>query len=35
MLGGEGIAVQCDETAICNGHIISDPSHTNDERPNL
>ncbi|KCZ77807.1 hypothetical protein H311_01176 [Anncaliia algerae PRA109] len=35
MLGGKGIAVQCDETAICNGRIISDTSHTNDEKPNI
>lgn len=30
-IGGEGIEVQLDETAICNGRIITDPSNTLDE----
>ncbi|KCZ80228.1 hypothetical protein H312_02378 [Anncaliia algerae PRA339] len=33
-LGGPGISVQCDETAICNGRIITDPTHKIDETPN-
>lgn len=32
-LGGYNIAVQCDETAICDGMIISDPTHTVDNNP--
>ncbi|KCZ79187.1 hypothetical protein H312_03427 [Anncaliia algerae PRA339] len=33
-LGGCGVSVQCDETAICNGSLIIDPTHTQDDKPN-
>ncbi|KKO73750.1 hypothetical protein AAJ76_2580001399 [Vairimorpha ceranae] len=34
-MGGEGIGVQFDETAICNGELISNPSSTPDNKPNV
>ena len=34
-IGGEGIRVQLDETAICNGELISNPSSTLDNKPNV
>ncbi|KAF9761129.1 hypothetical protein NGRA_2836 [Nosema granulosis] len=35
MIGGEGIKVQFEETAICNGVIISDSSNAYDEIPGI
>ncbi len=35
MLGGNGVAVQVDETAICRGRIISDPTSCYDNIPNV
>ena len=32
-MGGEGIGVQFDETAICNGELIPNPSSTLDNKP--
>ena len=32
-IGGEGIGVQFDETAICNGELIPNPSSTLDNKP--
>jgi transposase-like protein len=34
MLGGEGVALQVDETAICRGMIITNPTTTQDNIPN-
>lgn len=34
-IGGEGVRVQIDETAICNGLVISDPSNSLDNLPNI
>ncbi|KAG0435235.1 hypothetical protein DMUE_4820 [Dictyocoela muelleri] len=34
VLGGENVRVQFDETAICDGQIIKDPSNTEDESNN-
>ena len=34
-IGGEGIGVQFDETAICNGELIPNPSSTLDNKPNI
>ncbi|EEQ81727.1 hypothetical protein NCER_101727 [Vairimorpha ceranae BRL01] len=34
-IGGEGIGVQFDETAICNGELIPNPSSTIDNKPNI
>ena len=34
-IGGEGIGVQFDETAICNGELIPNPSSTLDNKPNV
>ncbi|KAG0425750.1 hypothetical protein DMUE_6014 [Dictyocoela muelleri] len=34
-IGGNGIAVQIDETAICRGRIIQNPSSTLDETPGI
>ena len=34
-IGGEGIKVQFSETAICNGELISNPSSTPDNKPNV
>ncbi|KAF9764447.1 hypothetical protein NGRA_0555 [Nosema granulosis] len=33
-IGGEGVEIQIDETAICNGKIIINPSSTHDSNPN-
>lgn len=34
-IGGAGVRIQIDETAICNGLVISDPSNTLDNLPNI
>ncbi|EEQ81494.1 hypothetical protein NCER_102052 [Vairimorpha ceranae BRL01] len=34
-IGGEGIGVQFDETAICNGELIPNSSSTLDNKPNI
>ena len=34
-ISGEGIRVQFDETAICNGELIPNPSSTLDNKPNV
>ncbi|KCZ78406.1 hypothetical protein H311_00564 [Anncaliia algerae PRA109] len=34
-IGGEGLEVQIDETAICNGLIIKNPSSTLDDKKNV
>ncbi|EEQ81210.1 hypothetical protein NCER_102502 [Vairimorpha ceranae BRL01] len=34
-IGGEGIGVQFDETAICNGELIHSPSSTLHDKPNV
>ena len=34
-IGGEGIRVQFDEIAICNGELIPNPSSTLDNKPNV
>ena len=34
-IGGEGIEVQFDETAICNGKLIPNPSSIQDNKHNV